>query len=88
MKIPSYGDEVFVASEHPDGHWTNGIVNSGLPSGTDHRDGKLLIAAPGHAKSNIVLVEITSYGTYWCWPEDVNAKRSGVKKALLDEVQG
>jgi hypothetical protein len=82
-RVPKYGDEVFVPSHHPDGHWTNGIVNSGLPSGTAHKDGNLLIAAPGHAKSNLVRVSIASYGKHWCWPEDVNATPTTAPISIL-----
>jgi hypothetical protein len=83
-RVPKYGDEVFVPSHHPDGHWTNGIVNSGLPSGTAHKDGNLLIAAPGHAKSNLVRVSIASYGKHWCWPEDVNSGETAAPAPLTD----
>lgn len=87
-RTPRYGDEVYVPSHHPDGHWCNGIVNSGLPGGTNHRDGALLIAAPGHAKSNLVSVPVDSYGKYWCWPEDIGKHRVGVEAVDLDALQG
>lgn len=87
-KLPKYGDEVMIPSEHPDGHWTNGIVNSGY-RGTEHQDGKLLVAALGHAKSNIVIIPLDGYKTAWCWPRDVGVRGSGAgKMVLLDEVQG
>ncbi len=77
-KQPKYGDEIFVPSYHADGHWTNGIVNSDLPGGN------LLVAAPGHAKSNLVRVPIDGYLVHWCWPEDVAAKRTGVDVVTVD----
>lgn len=87
IRIPKYGDEVFVPSEHLDGHWTNGIVNSGY-KGTPHTDGCLLVAALGHAKSTFVSVPVDGYGEHWCWPEDVGAKKSGTKRSTLADVQG
>lgn len=86
--MPQYGDEVFIPSEHPDGHWTNGIVNSGLPGGRDHARGELLVACPGHRFSNLVVVPLTGYLTSWCWPEDVGARPTGAKAARLEDVQG
>lgn len=86
-RVPKYGDEVYVPSLHPDGHWTNGIVNSGY-AGAPHRDDMLLIAAPGHAKSNIVLAPIADYGKHWCWPEDVKRTAVGAKRANMEDLQG
>lgn len=86
-RAPKYGDEVFVPSHHPDGHWCNGIVNSGAAGA--HDGGKLLVAAPGHAKANLVSVSIDAYGKQWCYPEDVGATQSGQpKRASLDDLQG
>lgn len=84
---PKYGDEVYIPSEHPDGHWCNGIVNSGWKDGV-HADGELLIAAPGHAKSNLVAVRLEAYGVGWAYPEDVGRKPMGTKRAYLEDVQG
>jgi len=86
-RSPKYGDEVFVPSEHPDGHWTNGIVNSGF-RGMPHPGGRLLIAAPGHAKSNMISVPIDGYGRWWRYPQDVGEKPVGAKPTSLDDLQG
>lgn len=84
---PKYGDDVFVPSQHPDGHWCNGVVNSGIAG--SHEEGKLLIASTGHAKANLVSVRITSYMEHWCYPEDLNATPSGApRRALLNDLQG
>lgn len=84
---PKYGDEVYVPSEHPDGHWCNGIVNSGIAG--RHKNDRLLIASPGHAKSNLVTVRIKDYLKHWCYPRDVNAEPSGVpRRTLLEDLQG
>jgi hypothetical protein len=84
---PKYGDEVAVPSQHPDGHWVNGIVNSGH-GGQPHRAGQLLIAAPGHRYSNVILVPVDSYGQQWAWPEDKGMTLTGSKRAYIDELEG
>ncbi len=87
VRVPKYGDEVMVPSRHPDGHWTNGIVNSGA-SGV-HEDGRLLVAAPGHAKSNLVRVRIADYRESWCWPHDVGVQPSGIgNPTRLKDLEG
>jgi hypothetical protein len=86
-RVPTYGDEVIVPSQHPDGHWVNGIVNSGY-GGRQRDDGNMLIAAPGHRYSSTLLIPLDSYGEHWLWPEDKGMKPSGVKLARLDEVEG
>lgn len=88
QQTPRYGDEIMIPSEHPDGHWCNGIVNSGLPSGRDHDDGKMLVVATDHAKSNLVLIPVNGYRKDWCWPADVGVMPSGVKVAALSDIEG
>lgn len=87
LRPPNYGDEVYLESMHPDGHWCNGIVNSGY-NDTPHANGRLLIAAPGHAKSNLITVSIDSYGEHWLYPEDVGERAGGSKRSLLRELEG
>lgn len=84
---PKYGDEIYLPSMHPDGHWCNGIVNSGF-QGVAHVNNRLLIAAPGHAKSNLVTVSIDAYGEQWIYPEDIGERPHGSKRSTLREVQG
>jgi hypothetical protein len=63
-KTPRYGDEVCVPSRHADGHWTNGHVNAA-------RNGRLVIAAPGHAKASVITAPIGGHGLHWRWPHEV-----------------
>lgn len=86
--VPRYGDAIMIPSEHPDGHWCNGIVNSGLPGGANHSGGRMLVAAPGHAKSNLVLIPVNGYRVHWCYPSDVGAKGSAAKAQALSDVEG
>ncbi len=79
---PQIGDEIFVPSEHDDGHWTNGIINA------IERNGILLVACPGHRYSNLVLVQSDKYLAAWCWPDDVGKVGTGTKPSTLDEVTG
>jgi hypothetical protein len=85
--IPRYGDEIMIPSGYPDKHWCNGIVNSGYQH-TFHRNGLMLVMAPGHAKSNVILVPEGGYKKDWCWPEDIGVKAGGSKASSLEDVVG
>lgn len=85
---PQYGDEVWIPSEHPDGSWVNGIVNSGYGS-RSHPEGRLLVAAPGHAKSSTVAVRLDAYRVQWAWPRDLGrAPNADGRAVLLAELEG
>lgn len=83
---PVYGDEVMIPSRHPDGHWCNGIVNAWIPPKHDLSAGELLIAAPGHAKSNTVIVEVRGYGKHWRYSTD--DEKRGAKPVALSDLVG
>lgn len=83
MRKPQFGDEVFIPSEHDDGHWVNGIVNSG-----EKPDGNMIVVATGHRYSNLVLVPVAPYLTAWCWPEDIDIRPKGARVSTLEDVQG
>lgn len=84
-RTPKYGDEVYVPAEDGTGEWVNGIVNSTEP---ERGVPALLIAAPGHAKSNVVLVPLHGYLIDWKWPEDAGRKAVGSKPVALNDVEG
>lgn len=78
---PNTGDEIFIPTEHPDGHWCNGIVNGMTPK-------YFLVAAPDHAKATLVAVTRRGYMVDWCWPADVGKKGVGAKPVSLEEIEG